>query len=75
MEIQKNICKMPIKNKKIYKMKKERQNMKNFFKRTGKKGLQKQGISYIMNHVVTLIAMKREVAAPMRGFSVERMSS
>lgn len=43
--------------------------------RIEKKYLQNTKLSYIMNHVVTLIAMKREVAARRRGFSVERMSS
>ena len=40
-----------------------------------KKVLPNRAFSYILIHVVTLIAMKREVATHMRGFSVERMSS
>ena len=40
-----------------------------------KKALPISGISFIIALVVTLIAMKREVAARERGFSVERMSS
>lgn len=40
-----------------------------------KKTLPIPGISFIISHVVTLIAMKREVAAQGAGFSVERMSS
>ena len=40
-----------------------------------KKVLPNRAFSYTLIHVVTLIAMKREVATHMRGFSVERMSS
>ena len=40
-----------------------------------KKYLQTPKLSYIITNVVTLIAKKREVAALVRGFSVERMSS
>ncbi len=47
-----------------------RNNIKNL-----KKCLQNTDLSFIMISVVTLIAMKREVAVQKCGFSVERMSS
>lgn len=40
-----------------------------------KNNLQEPDLSYILNVAVTLIAMKREVAARCGRFSAERMSS
>ena len=54
----------------------------NYFLKPEKNPLQLRGVFYIIIRVVTLIAMKREVAAKVQGmecmdcrFSVERMSS
>ncbi len=44
-------------------------------KKNQRKPLHLQGFSFIIQTVVTLIALKREVAAGFRRFSVERMSS
>ena len=45
------------------------------FAKKGKKYLQSKKKSFILTFAVTLIAVKREVAAFVAGFSVERMSS
>ena len=49
--------------------------VKKYFLNKCKKTLPIPRFSFIIAHVVTLIAMKREVAAQGAGFSVERMSS